>query len=148
LSAWATPQDDGTFEVAGLTNGHYRIQAAVDGIWLSDSVSVEVTDHDILNLMLDIGQPGSPVALTVADGTGKPLIGQKVKIDRPVGPLTGLDWPADFLTDGAGVVNIPPLEVGKHKIHVGQFSTDVTARPLPCKAPVEVRCVIQREGLK
>ena len=148
LSVWATPQDDGTFEVAGLTKGHYLIQAALDGIWLSYSVPVEVTDHDIPNLMLDIGQPGSPVALTVADGAGKPLIGQKVEIDRPIGPLTGLDWPADFLTDGAGVVNIPPLEVGKHKIHVGRFSTDVTARPLPCKAPVEVRCVIRPEGLK
>ena len=101
LSVWATPQDDGTFEVAGLTIGHYLIQAALDGIWLSDSISAEVADHDIPNLMLDISQPGSPVALTVVDGTGKPVIGQKVKIDRPVGPLTDLDWPAAFLTDGA-----------------------------------------------
>jgi hypothetical protein len=32
--------------------------------------------------------------------------------------LTDLFWPAEFIADGAGVIHIPPLEVGTHKVRV------------------------------
>jgi hypothetical protein len=40
LSVETTAGGDGRFELAGLTPGKYRVQAALDGIWLSPSVEM------------------------------------------------------------------------------------------------------------
>jgi len=87
--------------------------------------------------------PGGPVVVTVVDSAGKPVERQLVTVDRPARPLTDLDWPGDFRSDSAGVVNIPPMEAGKHTIHVGPATVDAVVPPLPCDA-AQVRCIMKK----
>lgn len=132
LSVRATPQDDGTFALPGLTPGTYRVQAAVDGIWLSETTTVTVAAAPVGPLTLDIPSPGGPVAVHVTDAAGRPAVHVPVTVDRPAGPLTDLCWPPAFTTDGAGVAVIPALEVGRHVVHAGGRSAEVTAPPATC----------------
>jgi hypothetical protein len=120
LSILVSPDKDGSFELAGLTPGRYRIQASMDDIWLSPSVSL-VVDADGLRsepLLFDIGRPGVPSVVRCIDAAGKPVVGIKLELRRPSGPLTDRLWPAMFTSDGAGIVNLPPLEVGRHVLCV------------------------------
>jgi hypothetical protein len=140
LSVWATPQDDGTFELAGLTPGHYTVQAALDGIWLSPSVPVVVADEELKPITLDIGAPGGPVVVQLVSPAGAPVAGQPVRVERPAGPLTTLYWPAEFTADGAGQAYIPALEVGTHIIRVGDVAAPhevrVTAANAATRPPI------------
>ena len=142
LKVLATPQPDGTFSLAGLTPGRYLVQAVLDGIWLSPSVAIEVGQHDPEKISLDIGEPGGPVQVHVTDGSGKPVLGCKVFIDRPVGPLAASVWPAFFRTDGGGNVYIPALEVGEHTVHVRDKTFRVKAPAMPCDGPSLITCTI------
>ena len=141
LKVLATPQPDGTFSLAGLTPGRYLVQAVLDGIWLSPSVAIEVGQHDPADISLDIGEPGGPVQVHVTDGSGKPILGCKVFIDRPMGPLAASVWPAFFRTDGGGNVYIPALEVGEHTVHVCDKTLRVKAPAMPCEGPSLVTCM-------
>ena len=116
LSILISPDMEGSFELAGLTPGRYRVQASMDDIWLSSSVSLVVDADGVRSdpLTLDIGQPGVPSVVRCIDAAGEPVVGIKVELPRPTGPLTRLLWPPTFTSDGAGVINLPPLEVGRH----------------------------------
>jgi hypothetical protein len=117
-----TPEADGTYELRGLTPGTYHIQAALDGIWVSETrkVMVQATDGPkALELNLDIGEPGPPSTIELVDDQGKPRPALEVALHRPAGPLTRQLWPDRLTADPAGVVNIPPLEAGEHRITVG-----------------------------
>jgi hypothetical protein len=71
---------------------------------------------------------------------GKPLCGVAVTVDRPAGPLTEMDWPAEFTSDGAGDVWIPALEAGKHTVRLkdNAATADFTVPPLPAATSVTV----------
>jgi hypothetical protein len=142
LNVLTTPQPDGTFSLAGLTPGHYLVQAVFDGIWLSRSVTLDVGQQDPADISLDIGEPGGPVQIHVIDAFGKPMLGCKVFIDRPRGPLAASAWPAFFRTDGGGNVYIPALEVGEHTVHVQDKTFRVKAPAMPCEKPTLVTCMI------
>ena len=128
--------------MAGLTPGHYRIQAALDNIWLSSSAPLDVSDRSINDLMvLTIPPPGGAVVVRVFRADGKPKFGQSVTIDRPAGPLAGLLWPKEWITDGAGETRIPALEAGKHTLRLKESA--VTAEVVVPALPVEHAVAVQ-----
>jgi hypothetical protein len=143
LSLETTADVEGKFQLDGLTPGTYHVQAALDGIWLSETATLEVKDGALKPLTLDIGAPGSPVVVTVKDAAGKPAVGCALTLDRPPGPLTDLLWPAVWPTDGAGCVSIPTLEVGKHTIRVKDSAVaktfEVGSVPADKSAAAELR---------
>jgi hypothetical protein len=145
-SVQTTAQADGAFELAGLTPGRYRVQAALDDIWLSPTVTVEVADKPLAEAKLAIPAPGGAAVVTVVDPDGKPLPGRAVTVDRPTGPLTGQLWPAGWVTDGAGTVTIPALEAGRHTVRATgtDVSTEVVVPPLPTDRPAEGRLRVAR----
>ncbi|MEX2139259.1 MAG: carboxypeptidase-like regulatory domain-containing protein [Pirellulales bacterium] len=120
LSILVTPDKDGSFELAGLTPGHYRIQASMDGIWLSSNASLVVEADGVRSepLTLDIGRLGVRSVIRCVDRAAKPVVGIQVDLQRPTGPLTNVLWPVTFTSDGAGILNLPPLEAGRHTLHV------------------------------
>jgi hypothetical protein len=138
LSVQTTAGADGKFELAGLTPGKYKVQAALDGIWLSPAAEITVADKPLELLTLTIPPPGGPVLVTL---TGKPpRHPEKLNVDRPVGPLADRLWPKFLTPDGARVVRIPALEAGQHRIQVGDFEKMVTVPALTESngKPVEV----------
>ncbi len=117
-----TPEADGRFELPGLTPGTYHLQAALDGIWLSETKKLVVPATDgpqVLELNLDIGEPGPPSTVELVDDQGKPQPALEMVLHRPDGPLTRHLWPDRLTADPAGVVNVPPLEAGDHRFTVG-----------------------------
>ncbi len=148
LSVQTTAPGDGSFELAGLTPGQYTIQAAVDDIWLSPSVAVDVTERPLDPVTLTIPAPGGPVVVKVVGLDGTPLPGRPVTVDRPPGPLASQLWPAEFKTDGAGEARIPALEAGRHTLRAkgADVSSEVLVPALPVKRPVEVQLRITTDG--
>ena len=96
---------------------------------------LKVGDQDPAPLDLNIPQPCGPVVVKVLDSAGHPVTGLPLTVDRPAGPLAELDWPSDFTTDGAGVVYLPALEAGSHRVHISNTTIDVTPPTLPCDGP-------------
>jgi hypothetical protein len=127
----------------GLTPGHYLVQAALDSIWLSESIRMDVTDHDPTDLHLDIDEPGGPVALELKNQKGEPAVGQACIINRPPGPLTDLLWPRTFRSDGAGMVYIPALEIRKTKVRIGQMIAEISPPPVTCDGPTHLSISIK-----
>ena len=119
LSRSVTPEMDGRFELPALTPGTYQVQAAMDNIWLSTSVRLKVSAVGKMEpLTLDVGQPGPAATLRIVNQAGTPLPDVKATVARPEGPLADLLWPREFTSDGAGVLHIPPLEAGTHRLQV------------------------------
>ncbi|MEO7719724.1 MAG: carboxypeptidase-like regulatory domain-containing protein [Capsulimonas sp.] len=120
-----TAQSDGTFDLTGLTPGTYKIQAARDGIWLSETKTITVGNGPLPDLNFDIGAPGAAMILHLTDGHGKPLANRKVSVTRPKGPLTDADWPKTLTTDVAGDLHLEGLEAGRQTIHLEDSRKDV-----------------------
>ncbi|HEX4608121.1 MAG TPA: hypothetical protein VH092_07940, partial [Urbifossiella sp.] len=148
FSVETTAQTDGSFELAGLTPGRYVVQAALDDIWLSPSVALDVADRPLDPLVLAIPAPGGPVAVTVVGPDGTPRSGRAVTVDRPAGPLTARLWPAEWSTDGAGVAYIPALEVGRHTVRVRgtAVSAEVVAPGLSAGRAAGVRLTVEADA--
>jgi hypothetical protein len=128
LSVETTAGADGRYELSGLTPGNYRVQAALDGVWLSPSVEFTVGKRQQEPIPLTIQQPGGPVLVRLrGQPTGSPV---KLVANRPAGPLHDRLWPSHFLADGSGVVRIPALEAGKHLIRIGSRENVVEVPPL------------------
>jgi hypothetical protein len=110
------PSADGSFDRAGLAPGTYRLQAALDRIWLSTTRAVEVGSEtgETATIALDIGRPGVPSVVRCVDAAGKPVAGATFSLSRPDGPLTNRLWPPSFTADAAGLLQLPPLEAGPH----------------------------------
>lgn len=120
LSVETTANADGRFVLSGLTPGTYIVQAALDDIWLSPPTELDVPNpaskQELPLIQIAIPAPGAEVRLRLLDPEGKPVVGRTATLDRS-GPLAGL-WPREFMTDGAGSIDVPTLESGRHKIHV------------------------------
>jgi hypothetical protein len=129
LSVWATPDDDGQFQLIGMTPGAYRVQAMLDNIWLSDCRSVVIKNASPDAIALNIDEPGGPVEIRLTDREGKAVVGQRVTVDRPDGPFTEQFWPQCFATDGAGLTCIPAIEVGPQNFHIGDQIVTASAFP-------------------
>jgi hypothetical protein len=145
LSVETTADVDGRFTLAGLTPGKYKVQAALDDIWVSPTTTIEVVDKKREPIALAIPAPGAPVLVHLRDHAGKPLVGEPMTIDRPPGPLSDALWPREWSSDGAGLVYIPTLEAGDHVVHArGSKAVHITVTPLPADKPVEVDFVVDR----
>jgi protocatechuate 3,4-dioxygenase beta subunit len=124
LSVETTADAEGNFALNGLTAGHYVIQAALDDIWISPVVDLQVPTEQPKPIRLAIPAPGAPVQIEFVGHDGKPVVGLGVRLDRS-GPLAQF-WPQELRSDGAGSLYIPTLEAGKHTIHLDQVSKPVT----------------------
>ena len=115
----AAVRPDGSFVLAGLAPGEYRVQAVLDGIWLSRSVALVVsTEGETKVPALTIAQPAGGATVIVTTVDGQPAPGVQIEILRPDGPARDATWPAAFITDGAGRVHVPALEIGEHVVRL------------------------------
>jgi hypothetical protein len=148
LSVETIAQPDGTFELSGLTPGKYEIQAALDDLWLSESVPLTVAQTAPAPVTLNIGTPGGPLTVRIVGNGGKPMKAREVVIDRPKGPLNSLLWPAQWLTDGAGEIWIPALEAGQHTVHVPRTTRtgEATVLSLPVDSAVALQIQIDEKA--
>ena len=118
LSMEMTARDDGTFEMAGLTQGTYLVQAARDGIWVSQPQTLQVSAGTLPDLILEIPQPGQAMDLRLVDVQGKPLRGATVTLSQPEGPLTDALWPKTLIVGGDGNLHLEGLGVGQVTVTV------------------------------
>ena len=123
LCVTSTADAEGTFELAGLTPGAYQVQAALDNIWLSQTVSLKIDGTAPPPVKLAIPLPGVPVRLQLRDASGKAVSGASITLDRG-GPLAVL-WPKEWKSDALGSVWIPTLEAGPHTASAAGGATRV-----------------------
>jgi hypothetical protein len=148
LSVNTTAQADGAYELAGLTPGTYRVQAAMDDLWLSPAQTLEVKAQPPAPTDFNIGGPGAPVRVRVTDEHGAALPGITVAVERPAGPLAMALWPKGFETDGAGIAWIPTLESGKHTVLVGDVKEEIDVPALPAADAVDVTIIAKGSGTR
>jgi protocatechuate 3,4-dioxygenase beta subunit len=141
LSVQTTAQEDGMFELVGLTPGKYEVQAALDDVWLCPSVEVTVAAAAPEPVTLAFGKLGGPLLVRVVGNGGRAIHDRPITIDRPKGPLARLLWPEEWLTDGAGEVWIPALEAGQHIVRVKR--TNRTGEASVLALPVEASVALQ-----
>ncbi len=142
-----TADPDGRFRLPGLAPGRYRVQAARDDIWLSQSVPLVIEPgKDAAPIDLDIPEPGAPVALDLVDGRGRPIPGLSFAIRRPEGPLAA-ELPMAYTTDGRGSAIVRGLEAGPQSLVAdGDPEPHAFAVPpaRPGATPQDVRVEIAR----
>jgi hypothetical protein len=107
---------DGSFMLPGLTPGTYQIQAARDGVWLSQSQMLVVGNGEEPNLKFDIPAAGAPIVLKFVGAAGAPLPNQSVELRRPQGPLSDALWPKSLTADSAGMLRLEGLEAGRQTV--------------------------------
>ncbi len=96
LSRTVAPDENGGFTLLALTPGTYRVQAAMDNIWLSPSLRLEVAAGAATKpLALDIGPPGPAIVVKVVNPKGKPVPGAG-DTGPPGGPAGGRTVAARF----------------------------------------------------
>lgn len=140
LSIVTTADADGKFNLSGLTEGDYLVQAALDNIWLSQPVPLHASTSSHDSIGLNIPAPGVPVLLHLYDAAGKPVANATTTVEHS-GPMADL-WPHDWTSDGAGTVYIPTLEAGRHLFQVqGAGTVRIQVPPRPGRA-IEKRVVI------
>jgi hypothetical protein len=145
MSKKVVTEADGSFRLNALTPGNYRVQAALDNIWLSPTVTLKVDAKipDMRPLTLDISPPGPGLKIKVVNREGRPMANVRATVARPDGPLTKVLWPKDFCTDEAGVLHIPPLESGRQIIRVqGADERSVDVPPLAGVNAVETAPIV------
>lgn len=136
LSLHVSAESDGSFELAGLTPGSYRVQATMDGIWLSATKQLVVAEGKPLEpLSLDVGEPGMGSVIRCMDAAGQRVAKVRATMTRPAGPMAELHWPGSFISDGAGVIHIPPLEVGEHRVQIAGVEQPLTLTVKPLADP-------------
>ena len=134
LNITVTANANGSFTLAGLTPGRYRVQACFNNIYLSNTVTMTVRAGKLRRLHLAIPAPGRPVIATVLTAAGKPALGASLRYIPPTGPLQGL-WPRLWKADGAGRIYFPTLPAGGQTIGMGRgrLVRHIHVPPLPGK---------------
>lgn len=146
LSIDTTANRDGSFALNGLTPGKYTVQAALDNIWLSKGLKLEVTaDAKLKPLKLDIPEPGAGTIIELQNKQGSPLPNRAIRIEEPNGPLTRILRPPVYQTDGKGAVWLDGLRAGRHVISIPESGTksEITVAPLSAKSVLQQRVVVE-----
>jgi hypothetical protein len=142
-----TANGDGSFALTGLSPGAYTVQAALDDIWLSDSVHVTVGDKDLDPIRLDVPGPGASVVVKIEQAGGRPLAETDLTVALPPGPLTDRLRPLSLRTDAAGRVLLAGLPAGPNRLSVagakGEFKVAIPAAGEA--APAELSVQIGKE---
>lgn len=128
LGLATTAGPDGQFTLAGLTPGRYLVQAARDGIWVSEAVELRVEPDEVPPpLALEIPSPGEAVTLEFVDRDGRPLAGESFTLARPPGPFASL-WPTTLRADDSGRLSLRGLEAGPHAVSISGTTESATFR--------------------
>lgn len=106
-----TANADGSFAFNDLTPGRYVCQAALDDLWLSPSIELEVTDEPA-NVKLRIPSPGGTARVRFQRPDRSPWQRQMVEVNWPDGPLTRKLRPTTYTTDFAGELILDGAPVG------------------------------------
>ena len=145
LSIDTTANRDGSFALNGLTPGTYTVQAALDNIWLSKGLKLEVTvDAELKPLKLDIPEPGAGTIIELQNKQESPLPNRAIRIEEPNGPLKRIRRPAVYRTDGKGAVWLDGLSADRHVISIPESGTksEITIAPLSAKSISPQRVVV------
>jgi hypothetical protein len=121
MSVRTTANVDGTFELAGLSPEMYIVQASVDDVWVSPSVTVRVAPDGTTTPAGPIAlkvQPGAAVMVELRDKAGGPLPGARVAPEVPPGPMTDLLRPPWLTADAAGRVLLSGLSAGEITLRI------------------------------
>ena len=146
LSLHTTAQADGSFVLAGLTPGAYQVQAAMDGIWLSESIALAVGKQPRKPLVLDVAPPGAAALVKLVDGRGEPVRDAEVAIARPAGPLRARLWPKILRSDGAGQLLLEGLEAGTHTLTIKHTGNPHQIRLPAAPAPPSATRIVVEDG--
>lgn len=130
LDVEAPVQADGSFDLACLAPGIYRVQASMDDIWTSETQTVTVESGRILDMHFDIPAAGNPVDLQIVDADGHPAAGATLAISHPDGPETDRLWPKTFTADAAGHLYVEGLCAGEQTIVLLGDRDDSADKPL------------------
>lgn len=132
LNVRVTADADGRFRLGGLTSGTYVVQAALDSIWLSPPILVPARPGEAPPIELKIPLPGAPVRVELRDPSGAPLAGCRLTIPQQ-GPLAVL-WPATWLSDATGRIEIPTLGAGTNTVQIEGIADPVRVEVPPAPA--------------
>lgn len=145
LSLETLVDEDGRFKFTGLTEGQYDLQAALEDVWLSDTVRVQIaasskgntaksgpgkSPEQTRSVELVIGPPGDAALLQVKDRDGNPLPNQTVTIDELRGPLAMELHQAKLITNEAGWVVVDGVTAGKHTLTARDLRQTIDVPPL------------------
>jgi hypothetical protein len=109
-----TADADGNFELAGLSPGTYRVQASLDDV--SFSPTLTLIDTPDAPLALDIPLPSAPLTLQLSNPDGSPRAGAAVTLSTNDGPLADTLAPHAWTTDANGALLIPTADAGPHTL--------------------------------
>lgn len=134
-----TAEADGSFRIDGLTPGTYDIQAAIDGIWLTDTVTIEVPSEptEFSEVVLSAGRPGATglVRLVWPYADETPLKFQDIHVEFPAGPLTKQIRSSPLQTDGTGFVRIDGCRAGTNTFRLKPGSESIRFHVPPYDSP-------------
>ena len=150
LSIRTTAGPDGTFSLDGLSRlpgGKYVVQAALDDIWLSPAVPLDLpADANAAAgpIALAIPAPGRSVTLEIVRQGKAPLADTELTVDLPAGPMTDAVRPKSLRTDGRGKVLLAGLPAGDNTVHIAGVAGKFTVRvpPVGGAGPSELRLVL------
>lgn len=113
---------DGTFRLEGLTPGIYDVQASIDDVWLSKTITLnipEVPDDTAKEIVLPIGMPGSAAFVQLLNkADNSPLAHATVNVQFPSGPRAERTHTEPLKTDGLGIVRIDGCTAGRHILQI------------------------------
>lgn len=131
LTVEVTVQSDGSFTLAGLTPGKYRVQAALENIYLSPEQIITVPASalgDLSAIALRLPRPGKAVVLSVGVKYADAPATLVEKL--PDGPLATQTYARFYPVDGAGDLRIEGLPAGKWRLRLPDGKT-VSVRIAP-----------------
>ena len=136
LSCEITVDAGGRFDLTGVTPGRYSCQAALDNLWLSSTVELNVS-RDLENVRLDIPTPGGPARVRFMNGDGMPHRHVRIDADWPPGPLTSRFHSEPLLTDHEGWLYIDGCPQGKFRVrnHTDSAWHDIAIPSLSAAVP-------------
>ncbi len=121
MNVGAPVNDDGTFQLYGLTAGQYVIRALLDDVWSSDEVLLAVDGDQPAPLELDIPTPGAATWFEFRRANNKPLVDARIECDLLPASATSPAVQGIFRTDGRGKVRIDGCRARKTSLRVPAY---------------------------